>query len=117
MRVRHDRLAVGAGMMPFIADHFGNPSERGIGLPRRFSRPPSAKAPALKKATREIAAMIGGENDEVVFIAGLAARGQTICAQGVTCKARYCDHSSPRGVENPAIIVEPCRVLERWVRG
>jgi len=54
--------AVAAVMKPLLADHFGNPSsDHWAAIP--------AKA-ALEKARGQIAALLGCEDDEVVFTSG-----------------------------------------------
>ena len=96
--------AVGAAMMPFLADHFGNPSSGHWAAA-------SAKA-ALEKARGQIAALLGCENDEVVFTSGgseannLALKGVYFARRGIG------DHVITTRIEHPAII-EPCRFLER----
>ena len=54
--------AVAAAMKPFLADHFGNPSSGHWAAA-------SAKA-ALERARGQIAALLGCEDDEVVFTSG-----------------------------------------------
>jgi cysteine desulfurase len=96
--------AVAAAMKPFLADHFGNPSSG------HWAAAP-AKA-ALEKARRQIATLLGCEDDEVVFTSGgseannLALKGAYVARRG------SCDHIITTQVEHPAII-EPCRFLER----
>jgi cysteine desulfurase len=96
--------AVAAAMKPFLADHFGNPSSDHWAAA-------SAKA-ALEKARGQIAALLGCEDDEVVFTSGgseannLALKGTYFARRGSD------DHIITTRVEHPAITA-PCRFLER----
>jgi len=95
---------VGAAMMPFFADHFGNPSSD------HWAAAP-AKA-ALEKARGQIAALLGCENDEVVFTSG-GSEANNLALKGVYFARRDIgDHVITTRIEHPAII-EPCRFLER----
>ena len=96
--------AVGAAMMPFLADHFGNPSSG------HWAAAP-AKA-ALEKARGQIAALLGCKNDEVVFTSG-GSEANNLALKGVYFARRDIgDHVITTRIEHPAII-EPCRFLER----
>ena len=95
---------VGAAMMPFFADHFGNPSSD------HWAAAP-AKA-ALEKARGQIAALLGCKNDEVVFTGG-GSEANNLALKGVYFARRDIgDHVITTRIEHPAII-EPCRFLER----
>jgi len=96
--------AVAAVMKPFLADHFGNPSSG------HWAAAP-AKA-ALEKARGQIAALLGCENDEVVFTSG-GSEANNLALKGVYFARRESgDHFITTQIEHPAII-EPCRFLER----
>ena len=96
--------AVAAAMMPFLADHFGNPSSD------HWAAAP-AKA-ALEKARGQIAALLGCEDDEIVFTSG-GSEANNLALKGVYFTRRDSgDHIITTRVEHPAII-EPCRFLER----
>jgi cysteine desulfurase len=96
--------AVAAVMMPFLADHFGNPSSD------HWAAAP-AKA-ALEKARGQIAALLGCENDEVVFTSG-GSEANNLALKGVYFARRDIgDDVITTRIEHPAII-EPCRFLER----
>jgi cysteine desulfurase len=96
--------AVAAAMMPFLADHFGNPSSG------HWAAAP-AKA-ALEKARGQIAALLGCEDDEVVFTSG-GSEADNLALKGVYHARRDIgDHIITTRIEHPAII-EPCRFLER----
>src|SRR6266852_7143612 len=97
--------AVAAAMKPFLADHFGNPSSgHWAALPAKT---------ALEEARRQIAALLGCEDDEVVFTSGgseannLALKGAYFARRGSG------DHIITTQVEHPAISA-PCRFLERF---
>ena len=96
--------AVGAVMMPFLADHYGNPSSG------HWAAAP-AKA-ALEKARGQIAALLGCEEDEVVFTSG-GSEANNLALKGVYFARRNSgDHIITTRIEHPAIL-EPCRFLER----
>ena len=97
--------AVAAAMKPFLADHFGNPSSgHWAALP--------AKA-ALEEARRQIAALLGCEDDEVVFTSG-GSEANNLALKGVYFARRGSgDHIITTRIEHPAVIA-PCRFLERF---
>lgn len=96
--------AVVAVMKPFLTDHFGNPSSG------HWAAAP-AKA-ALEKARGQIAALLGCEDDEVVFTSG-GSEANNLALKGVYFARRDSgDHIITTRIEHPAII-EPCRFLER----
>lgn len=96
--------AVGAAMMPFLADHFGNPSSG------HWAAAPAKVA--LEKARGQIAALLGCEDDEVVFTSG-GSEANNLALKGVYFARRDSgDHVITTRIEHPAII-EPCRFLER----
>jgi cysteine desulfurase len=96
--------AVAAAMKPFLADYFGNPSSG------HWAAAP-AKA-ALEKARGQIAALLGCEDDEVVFTSG-GSEANNLALKGVYFARRGSgEHIITTRIEHPAII-EPCRFLER----
>jgi cysteine desulfurase len=96
--------AVTAVMKPFLADHFGNPSSG------HWAAAP-AKA-AFEKARGQIAALLGCEDDEVVFTSG-GSEANNLAVKGVYFARRGSgDHIITTRIEHPAIAV-PCRFLER----
>jgi cysteine desulfurase len=96
--------AVAAVMKPFLADHFGNPSSG------HWAAAP-AKA-ALEKARGQIAALLGCEDDEVVFTSG-GSEANNLALKGVYLGQRGGDdHIITTQVEHPAITA-PCQFLER----
>jgi cysteine desulfurase len=96
--------AVTAAMRPFLEDHYGNPSSgHWAGAP--------AKA-ALEKSRGQIAALLGCEEDEVVFTSG-GSEANNLALKGVYFARRNSgDHVITTRIEHPAI-VEPCRFVER----
>jgi cysteine desulfurase len=95
---------VAAAMRPFLQDHFGNPSSghwAAVG----------AKV-ALEEARSQVAALLGAENDEIIFTSG-GSEANNLALKGVAwaLKAKG-DHIITSAVEHPAI-VEPCRYLEQ----
>jgi cysteine desulfurase len=96
--------AVAAAMQPFLADHFGNPSSGHWAAA-------SAKA-ALERARGQIAALLGCEDDEVVFTSG-GSEANNLALKGAYFARRDSgDHIITTRIEHPAII-GPCRFLER----
>ncbi len=96
--------AVAATIKPFLANHFGNPSSG------HWAAAP-AKA-ALEKARGQIAALLGCEDDEIVFTSG-GSEANNLALKGVYFARRDSgDHIITTRIEHPAII-EPCRFLER----
>jgi cysteine desulfurase len=95
---------VAAVMKPFLADHFGNPSSG------HWAAAP-AKA-ALETARGQIAALLGCEDDEIVFASG-GSEANNLALKGVYFARRGSgDHIITTQVEHPAITA-PCRFLER----
>jgi cysteine desulfurase len=95
--------AVGAAMMPFLAGHYGNPSSG------HWAAAP-AKA-AFEKARGQIAALLGCEEDEVVFTSGGSEANNLALKGGYFARRGSGDHIITTRVEHPAIIA-PCRFLE-----
>jgi cysteine desulfurase len=96
--------AVAAAMKPFVADHFGNPSSDHWAAA-------SAKA-ALEKARGQVAALLGCEDDEIVFTSG-GSEANNLALKGAYFARRDSgDHVITTRVEHPAITA-PCRFLER----
>jgi len=96
--------AVVAAMRPFLEGHFGNPSSG------HWAAAP-AKA-ALEMARGQVAALLGCQNDEIVFTNG-GSEANNLALKGVFFALRdKGDHIITTRVEHSAII-EPCRFLER----
>lgn len=95
---------VAAAMIPFLADHFGNPSSRHWAAG-------SAKA-GLEIARGQVAALLGCEADEIVFTSG-GSEANNLALKGAYFARRVRgDHIITTQVEHPAIVA-PCQFLER----
>jgi cysteine desulfurase len=96
--------AVAAAMKPFLEDHYGNPSSGHWAAT-------TAKA-ALETARGQVAALLGCQNDEIVFTSG-GSEANNLALKGVFFALRdKGDHIITTRIEHPAIIA-PCRFLER----
>jgi cysteine desulfurase len=96
--------AVTAAMQPFLAGHYGNPSSG-------HWASIEAKT-ALDTARSQVAALLGCQNDEVVFTSG-GSEANNLALKGVFFALRdKGNHIITTRIEHPAII-EPCRFLER----
>lgn len=96
--------AVAAAMRPLLQDHFGNPSS---------GHWAAAGAEAvLEEARSHVAALLGAENDEIIFTSG-GSEANNLALKGVAWALRAKgDHIITSAVEHPAII-GPCRFLEQ----
>jgi cysteine desulfurase len=96
--------AVAAAMKPFLKDHYGNPSSTHWAA--------GTAATAVESARRQVAALLGCQNDEIVFTSG-GSEANNLALKGVFFAYRdKGDHIITTQIEHPAII-EPCRFLER----
>jgi cysteine desulfurase len=95
---------VAAAMRPFLEGYYGNPSsEHWASI--------EAKA-ALEMARSQVAALLGCQNDEVVFTSG-GSEANNLALNGVFFALRdKGNHIITTTIEHPAVI-EPCRFLER----
>jgi len=96
--------AVAEVMLPFIHEHFGNPSSSHFfGLTTRK---------AVEKARHQIARMLHAQTDEVVFTSG-GSESNNYAIKGVArAYRRKGDHIITSSVEHPAVL-EVCRYLEK----
>ena len=95
--------AVAAAMRPFLEDYFGNPSSGHWAAA-------TAKA-ALDTARGQVAALLGCQNDEIVFTSG-GSEANNLALKGVFFAPRNKgDHIVTTSIEHPAIL-NPCRFLE-----
>ncbi len=94
--------AVVEAMLPYLRDHFGNPSSAHV-----FGR---AARDAVEKARGQVAALLECEDDEVVFTSG-GSESNNLAIRGVT-EARAGRHVVTSVVEHPAVTA-PCAWLER----
>jgi len=96
--------AVGEAMLPYINEHFGNPSSSHI-----YGR--EAKK-AVEKARKQIADMLHCEIDELVFTSG-GSESNNWAIKGVAFAYRNKgNHIITSAVEHPAV-TEVCRYLEK----
>ena len=95
---------VAAAMRPFLEDHYGNPSSGHWAAT-------TAKI-ALETARGQVAALLGCQNDEIVFTSG-GSEANNLALKSVFFPLRdKGDHIITTRIEHPAIIA-PCRFLER----
>ena len=88
-------------MIPFLRDHFGNPSS---------SHPYGRRAhDAVETARGQVATLIGGEPDEIVFTSG-GTEANNLAIRGVTSASRG-RHVLTSTIEHPATSA-PCDHLE-----
>jgi cysteine desulfurase len=94
---------VGAAMLPYIREHFGNPSSsHAIGVTARK---------AVEKARKQVAEMLGCSIDEIVFTSG-GTESNNYAIRGVARAYRHKgNHIITSSVEHPAV-TEVCRFLE-----
>jgi cysteine desulfurase len=95
--------AVATAMKPFLEDHYGNPSSG-------HWASTEAKT-ALETARGQVAALLGCNNDEIVFTSG-GSEANNLAVKGSYFALRdKGDHIITTRIEHPAIIA-PCRFLE-----
>ncbi len=94
---------VGEAMLPYLTARFGNPSSaHAYGAEARS---------AVEAARRQVAALLGGRAEEIVFTSGGTEGNNTVLhgvARLLRAKGR---HVVTSAIEHPAIL-EPCAVLE-----
>lgn len=91
-------------MRNYLEEHYGNPSSGHWAAA-------SAKA-ALEAARDQVAALLGCQNDEVVFTSG-GSEANNLAVKGVFFALRdKGNHIITSAIEHPAIVA-PCRFLER----
>ncbi len=91
-------------MLPYLAEHYGNPSSA------HWAGAPAAEA--VSGARARLARLLGCSPDEVVFTSGGTEANNTALLGAVEASGRERPHIVTSAVEHPAI-VEPCRYLER----
>jgi cysteine desulfurase len=90
-------------MRPFLTDHFGNPStSHWAGAP--------AKA-AVERARSQVAALLGGQPDEVIFTSGGSESNNHALKGTFFANRDRGDHFVTSAIEHPAIL-QPLRFLE-----
>jgi cysteine desulfurase len=96
--------AVATAMRPFLEEHYGNPSSGHWAA--------TTAQTALETARGQAAALLGCQNDEIVFTSG-GSEANNLALKGVFFALRdKGNHIITTRIEHPAII-EPCRFLER----
>jgi cysteine desulfurase NifS/selenium donor protein len=95
---------VAAEMLPFLHEHFGNPSSaHSFGARTRM---------AVETARARVASAIGAQPEEILFTSGGSEANNTVIlgtARSLQDRGR---HIITTAIEHPAIL-EPCSVLER----
>lgn len=97
--------AVQEAMLPFLAEHYGNPSSsHALGC---------ACHEAVEDARSRVAALIGADSDEIVFTGG-GTEANNLAIKGVAFRQFPVEkgHLVISAFEHPAV-VEPARFLER----
>ena len=94
--------AVAEAMLPFLYEHFGNPSS---------AHPYGAAARnAVEKARRQVADLLGARPDEVVFTSGGSEANNTVILGVARLLRSRGRHVVTSAVEHPAVL-EPCAAL------
>jgi cysteine desulfurase NifS/selenium donor protein len=94
--------AVAEAMLPFLYEHFGNPSS---------SHPYGAAArSAVEKARRQVADLLGARPEEVVFTSGGSEANNTVILGVARLLRSRGRHVVTSAVEHPAVL-EPCVAL------
>jgi cysteine desulfurase len=99
-------------MLPYLREHFGNPSSS-----HEYGR---RARDAVEKARQQVASLIGAASHEIVFTSG-GTESNNLAILGVTALSPHRRHVVTSVVEHPAV-AEPCRLLERrgwevtWLR-
>jgi len=91
------------GMLPYLQNHFGNPSST-------YSMGYHAKE-AIELARQDIANLIGAENGHIFFTSGGSEANSTIL-KGIAAKSSTKKHIITSAIEHPAIL-KTCRYLEK----
>ncbi len=99
---------VRAAMLPFLDEHFGNPSSA-----HTYGK---ATAAAVSVARTEVASLIGAQPDEIVF-AGGGSEASNHAIKGAVLAAKFAGRSRPHvitcAIEHPATL-GTCEALRRW---
>jgi cysteine desulfurase len=98
-----DPLVVEA-MLPYLREHFGNPSS---------SHPYGVRAMVgVEQAREQVAALLGAHPDEIVFTSGGSESNNLVIKGIVEANRNRGNHIITSQVEHPAIL-NPCRYLEQ----
>jgi cysteine desulfurase len=90
-------------MLPYLRDHFGNPSSGHV-YGQRANR-------AVEHARERVAALLGCQPDEIVFTSG-GTEANNLAIRGVLDRSSARRHVVTSTVEHPAT-ARPCELLER----
>jgi cysteine desulfurase len=90
-------------MLPYLREHFGNPSSGHVyGRRARL---------AVDRARGQVAALLGASRGEIVFTSG-GTEANNLAILGVAAQAAEKTHIVTSVIEHPAT-AEPCRLLQR----
>ncbi len=90
-------------MLPFLREHFGNPSSS-----HRYGR---RARDAVENARDQVASLMGANPEEIVFTSG-GTEANNLAILGTTKAVQHEKHVVTSVIEHPAT-VEPCRLLQR----
>jgi cysteine desulfurase NifS/selenium donor protein len=92
-----------AAMLPFLHEHFGNPSSaHAFGVATRR---------AIETARRQLAALLGARAEEIVFTSGGSESNNTVIKGVAAMRRDRGRHVVTSAIEHPAVL-EPCEALE-----
>jgi cysteine desulfurase len=94
---------VAQAMLPYIQEHFGNPSSsHALGQTTKL---------AVEKAREQVATLLGCSSDEILFTSG-GSESNNMAIKGTAYTLRYKgDHIITSSIEHPAVL-NPCKHLE-----
>jgi len=90
-------------MLPYLREHFGNPSSGHVYGQRARE--------AIEAARAQVASLIGAEPSEIVFTSG-GTEANNLAIRGAAAALRAKKHVVTSVIEHPAT-ANPCRLLER----
>ena len=90
-------------MLPYLREHFGNPSSGHVYGRRAHD--------AVEHARSQVAALLGATAQEIVFTSG-GTEANNLAIRGVAEMSRHKKHIVTSSIEHPAT-AEPCRLLRR----
>ncbi|NUQ65854.1 MAG: cysteine desulfurase [Pirellulales bacterium] len=96
--------AVQEAMLPFLTEHFGNPSSQ--------HAPGRAAHEAVEDARARVCRLLGADRDEIVFTSG-GTESNNLALKGVAfrCGAPSAGHIVLSAIEHPSVL-EPAKFLE-----
>jgi cysteine desulfurase len=90
-------------MLPYLREHFGNPSSGHVYGRRAYD--------AVDRARHQVAALLGAAPEEIVFTSG-GTEANNLAIRGVAGSVGDKRHIVTSEIEHPAT-AEPCRLLQR----